>query len=407
MKLGNHTLLIDGNYFIHSRLFVLPRPKSGALLGDDNSKGQFIRKLSIDFASEVRKMAPFVNQIVFAVDSKSWRKDLFPEAQYKGTRTQDSSVDWTAVYEVYEEFRNILAKKGVIVNQVKGAEADDILFSWSTYLNTQGKNCIIWTGDRDMIQLVDYSKATDGYSLWYYNTKRKLIAFEGFNDIIASDNSIDISDEDLLFNMDSPSHEADRVKGQMIEWIKKNSIEIEEMNCDSFVFQKILIGDKSDNIKSVVTYQKPMKTGKMRTFSITDKHAQGILEQYNKEEGEFVIDHMFNKTQVDKIVNLIYRIVGHDTQASILNRFNQNLDLMLLHYNTIPEPIQQEITKVIERDKNVEPMIMNLSQMEKILEGSSWLKIANSTPVDFDAFAGLDESETKSNNSSTTINNLF
>ena len=407
MKLGNHTLLIDGNYFIHSRLFVLPRPKSGALLGDDNSKGQFIRKLSIDFASEVRKMAPFVNQIVFAVDSKSWRKDLFPEAQYKGTRTQDSSVDWTAVYEVYEEFRNILAKKGVIVNQVKGAEADDILFAWSTYLNTQGKNCIIWTGDRDMIQLVDYSKATDGYSLWYYNTKRKLIAFEGFNDIIASDNSIDISDEDLLFNMDSPSHEADRVKGQMIEWIKKNSIEIEEMNCDSFVFQKILIGDKSDNIKSVVTYQKPMKTGKMRTFSITDKQAQGILEQYNKEEGEFVIDHMFNKTQVDKIVNLIYRIVGHDTQTSILNRFNQNLDLMLLHYNTIPEPIQQEITKVIERDKNVEPMIMNLSQMEKILEGSSWLKIANSTPVDFDAFSGLDESETKSNNSSTTINNLF
>jgi hypothetical protein len=45
--------------------------------------------------------------------------------------------------------------------------------------------------------------------------------------------------------------------------------------------------------------------------------------------------------------------------------------------------------------------------MEKILEGSSWLKIANSTPVDFDAFAGLDESETKGNNSSTTINNLF
>lgn len=407
MKLGNHTLLIDGNYFIHSRLFVLPRPKSGPLLGDDNSKGQFIRKLSIDFASEVRKMAPFVNQIVFAVDSKSWRKDLFPEAQYKGTRTQDSSVDWTAVYEVYEEFRNILAKKGVIVNQVKGAEADDILFAWSTYLNTQGKNCIIWTGDRDMIQLVDYSKATDGYSLWYYNTKRKLIAFEGFNDVIASDNSIDISNEDLLFNMDSPSHENDRVKGQMIEWIKKNSIEIEEINCDRFVFQKILMGDKSDNIKSVVTYQKPMKTGKNRTYSITDKQAQGILEQYIKEEGEFVIDHMFNKTQVDKIVNLIYRVVGHDTQPSILNRFNQNLDLMLLHYNTIPEPIQQEITKVIERDKNLEPMIMNLSQMEKILEGSSWLKIANSTPVDFDAFAGLDENETKSNNSSTIINNLF
>jgi 5'-3' exonuclease len=406
MKLGNHTLLIDGNYFIHSRLFVLPRPKSGALLGDDVSKGQFIRKLAIDFASEVRKMTPFVNQIVFAVDSKSWRKDLFPEAQYKGTRTQDSSVDWSAVYEVYDEFKLILAKKGVIVNQVKGAEADDILFAWSTYLNTQGKNCIIWTGDRDMIQLVDYSKATDGYSLWYYNTKRKLIAFEGFNDIFSDTTELEISNDDLLFNMDSPSHQSDRIKNEMIDWMKKNSIEVEEINCDRFVFQKILMGDKSDNIKSVVTYQKPMKNGKDRTFSITDKQAEAILEQYIKEEGEFVIDHMFNKTQVDKIVNLIYRVIGHDTQVNILNRFNQNLDLMLLHYNTIPEPIQQEITKVIDRDKETEPAIMVLSQMEKILEGSSWLKKANQTPVDFDAFAGLDENETKDKESYTT-NKLF
>jgi 5'-3' exonuclease len=407
MKLGNHTLLIDGNYFIHSRLFVLPKPKSGPLLGDDNSKGQFIRKLAIDFASEVRKMTPFVNQIVFAVDSKSWRKDLFPEAQYKGTRTQDNSVDWSAVYEVYDEFKLILAKKGVIVNQVKGAEADDILFAWSTYLNSQGKNCIIWTGDRDMIQLVDYSKATDGYSLWYYNTKRKLIAFEGFNSLLIPTEEIEMDNDDLLFNMDSPIHEHGRVKGEMIEYIKKNQIEIEEINCDRFVFQKILMGDKSDNIKSVVTYQKPMKTGKSRTFSITDKQAENVLEQYIKEEGDFVIDHMFNSTQVEKIVDLIYRIIGHDSKTSILNRFNQNLDLMLLHYNTIPDPIQKEIMKVIDRDKAVEPMIMNLSQMEKILEGSSWMKKANTTPVDFDAFAGLDESETKSTEASKTINNLF
>jgi citrate lyase synthetase len=116
---------------------------------------------------------------------------------------------------------------------------------------------------------------------------------------------------------------------------------------------------------------------------------------------------MFNSTQVEKIVDLIYRIIGHDSKTSILNRFNQNLDLMLLHYNTIPDPIQKEMMKVVDRDKTIEPMIMNLSQMEKILEGSSWLKIANSTPVDFDAFAGLDESETKATDTSKTINNLF
>ena len=94
MKLGKHTLIIDGNYFVHSRLFVLPRPKKEQLLGDRDGQEQFMRKLCIDFASEVRKMTPFVDQIVVAVDSKSWRKDLFPKAEYKGTRVADSSVNW-------------------------------------------------------------------------------------------------------------------------------------------------------------------------------------------------------------------------------------------------------------------------------------------------------------------------
>ncbi len=118
MRLGKHTLLIDGNYFIYSRLFVMPKPSSGKLLEDDKSKGQFIRKLAIDFASEIRKMQPFVDRIVLAIDSKSWRKDLFPEAEYKGTRTQSDSVSWENVYEIYEEFKTIVAKKGVIVEQI-------------------------------------------------------------------------------------------------------------------------------------------------------------------------------------------------------------------------------------------------------------------------------------------------
>jgi len=225
--------------------------------------------------------------------------------------------------------------------------------------------------------------------------------------LLNKNQELEINTDDLLFNLDSPAHESDRIKNELVEWIKKNQIEIEEVNCDRFVFQKILMGDKSDNIKSVVTWQKSMKNGKSRTFSITDKQAESILNQYNKEEGNFVIDHMFNQTQVDKIVNLIYRVVAHETQANILVRFNQNLDLMLLHYNTIPDPIQREIIKCIEKDKQMEPMIMSLSQMEKILEGTGWLKKANTTPVDFDAFAGLEEHETKVNDNSKTTNTLF
>lgn len=386
MKLGKHTLLIDGNYFIYSRLFVMPKPNKGKLLGDEKSKGQFLRKLCIDFASEIRKMQPFLDKIVLTIDSKSWRKDLFPEAEYKGTRTQDDSVEWESVYQIYEEFKTVLAKRGVIVQQVNGAEADDLLFAWSTYLNAAGQNCIVWTGDRDLIQLVDYSKATDGYTLWYYNTKKRLIVFEGFNKMMGMPIDESSDNDDLLFNLASKTALLEKVRADVNDWIKKNGIEIEEINCDNFIFQKILTGDKSDNIKSVVTWSKGG-----RTYNISLKQADKILEQYLKEESIFTIDHMFNESQVEKIADIIYRVVGNSTKSQIKARFNQNLDIMLLHYNTIPEAIQSQMQKAIDTSIEIEPELNRLTQLEKILEGNPWLQVKSDVPSQFDPFEGLED----------------
>jgi len=389
MKLGKHTLVIDGNYFLHSRLFVLPRKKGKVFLSDDEGRSQLIRKLSIDMASEVRKMKPFVDQIVMAVDSKSWRKDLFPDAQYKGTRVAKSDVDWESVFNVYKEFQDILEKQGVVIHQVNGAEADDILFGWSTQLNATGKNCIVWTGDRDLIQLVNYNNANESYTLWYYNTKRKLLAFEGFENVLNERKSEKMSNDDLLFNMDSTDVLHDNAKESLQSWVQTNGVSIEEINCDDFIFTKILQGDKSDNIKSVVTWDKETKGGKIRTYSITDKSAQKILDKYKETEGEFYIDHFFNKDRVNLLVDIIHKEVGKIEKQEIKVRFNQNLDLMLLHFNTIPDPIQKLIYQEVEKDLEIEPDMHNLSRMEYILEGTEWAKVKPITPKKYDPFAGL------------------
>lgn len=410
MKLGKHTLIIDGNYFVHSRLFVLPRPKKEQLLGDRDGQEQFMRKLCIDFASEVRKMTPFVDQIVVAVDSKSWRKDLFPTAEYKGTRVADSSVNWENVFNVYTEFQDILAKQGVIIHKVPGAEADDILFGWSTQLNNEGKNCIVWTGDRDLIQLVNYNEATDAYTLWYYNSKRKLLAFEGFETLINKPNDIDISNDDLLFNMGSADVLNSQLKGDFINWIAKNGVEIEEINCDDFIFSKILQGDKSDNIQSVVSWTKRTSTGSIRNYSITEKQAIQILEKYREIEGNFHIDHFFSEVQVKTIVDMIHEVVGKSTVDEIRLRFNQNLDLMLLHYNTIPGGIQKAIYNEIEKDFKVETRLAGLTQMEKILEGTQWNtkgSAGSGAPKSFDPFATLQLDKMSQQPETKKINTLF
>lgn len=410
MKLGKHTLIIDGNYFVHSRLFVLPRPKKEQLLGDRDGQEQFMRKLCIDFASEVRKMTPFVDQIVVAVDSKSWRKDLFPAAEYKGTRVADSSVNWENVFNVYTEFQDILAAQGVIIHKVPGAEADDILFGWSTQLNNEGKNCIVWTGDRDLIQLVNYNEATDAYTLWYYNSKRKLIAFEGFETLINKPNEIEISNDDLLFNMGSTDVLNSQLKGDFINWIAKNGVEIEEINCDDFIFSKILQGDKSDNIQSVVSWTKRTSTGSIRNYSITEKQAIQILEKYREIEGNFHIDHFFSEVQVKTIVDMIHEVVGKSTIDEIRLRFNQNLDLMLLHYNTIPGGIQKAIYNEIEKDFKVETRLAGLTQMEKILEGTQWNtkgSAGSGAPKSFDPFATLQLDKMSQQPETKKINTLF
>ena len=392
MKVGKHTLLIDGNYFVFSRLFVLPKPKGDTLLlGDDKQKSQFMRKLSIDFASEMRKLKMFVDDVVLTVDSKSWRKDLYPEAQYKGTRKQNKTVDWTAVYEVYEAFQEIVATKGVTVHQIQGAEADDVIFGWSAALNARGKSTLVWSGDRDLIQLVNYSTTNDAHTLWYYNTKKSLYGYKGFEADMVASSSKSMTEDDMLFNMGGQHMMRDAYQTDILDWITANKIGITEVDCDEFIFQKILTGDKSDNIPSVVTWQKEMKNGKLRNYSITDKTAQSIFDQFVKEYKDFKIDYLFSSEAKDTLTDIIYRVVGHSSQTLIKANLTQNIGLMLLHNNTIPDPISKAIYAAIEKDW--EGAIDNkdaIMEMDKILEGTTWLEGAKKNSYAPDPFAGID-----------------
>jgi len=389
MKVGKHTLLIDGNYFVFSRLFVLPKPKTGQLLGDDKQMSQFMRKLAIDFASEMRKLKMFVDDVVLTVDSKSWRKDLYPEADYKGTRKQSSDVNWQGVYSVYEEFQKILQARGVTVHQIQGAEADDVIFGWSTALNNRGKSCIVWSGDRDLIQLVNYSKTNDAHTIWYYNTKKSLYTYEGFEKDMNTSIANDMNTDDLLFNMGGEHMTRDAYQTNILSWVKDLKIEVTEVDCDRFIFNKILIGDKSDNIQSVVTWQKEMKGGKLRTYSITEKMADTIYDQFIKELDNFTIEYLFNTEYKNKLTDIIYRVVGHGNLNLIKSALSNNIALMLLHTKTIPDSIQEAIYSAIDRDW--EGALENTDQfmdMEKILEGTNWLK--DKVGFGVDAFAGMD-----------------
>ena len=144
----------------------------------------------------------------------------------------------------------------------------------------------------------------------------------------------------------------------------------------------------TDNIPSVVVYSKTMKNGKVRTFSITDKQAVKILAQYEKDYGRFEVEHLFVPECKDHMSDVIYRVVCQSNTTDIKRSLTQNIQLMLLHVRTIPEPILNSIYEDM-RPNEIDLHLHNLSQMERILEGTGWTGKGGSVPDGMDPFSGL------------------
>ena len=124
-KTGRHTFVIDGNYFLFRTLYVLPRRgKSKEMLGTQEDANAFMKKLATDFSYQVRLFEGLIDKIVWTQDSRSWRKDFYPEADYKGNRKQDNSINWENFSKVTEDFISLISKSGVIISKVDGAEGD-------------------------------------------------------------------------------------------------------------------------------------------------------------------------------------------------------------------------------------------------------------------------------------------
>jgi len=381
----NHNLIIDGNYFIYSRLFVIPRQKMPAAFGEasdvdmrfmstESEMGVFMRKLSTDFASELRKLKNITGRIIFTQDSRSWRKDLFPTSEYKANREQDSKIHWSNVHKVVEEFTEYLKEKGVIIHRVQGAEGDDLIFAWTSELNSKGENCIIWTGDTDMMQLVNYNKSTDCYTLWYDNTRGRLGVYPGFRKYLDIKDGSNPNDYDDIFNVENVLIISNQVKEEIKLFINTNKLEVNEIFCDEYVLTKILTGDKSDNIKSVYSIEKIGKTGKPRTSKISEEKAKSIVSTFKKRHGRFSSMYLFDESYKTEILKLIASEMKLTSHEDLLPNLELNTNLILLHSRTIPEALQTTMFSDIEyllRENNLD--IKNLLSKESILNNTNYI----------------------------------
>ena len=364
----NNTLVIDGKHMLFKCLYVLP--KTGKILLDNvNDKSLLVQKMAMDFAAETRKFSDVLNRIVFVIDSSSWRKALYPQSDYKGNRETDESINWNNVWGAFKDFYTVLKDHGVIIQRIDGAEGDDLIFAWSSFLNSKGENVIVNSGDRDLTQLVQFNKFTNAYTIFYTNTQKLLIGYPGFFNWMNEEIEVDEVD---IFNLGSNDFNPREVFKRLID---ANELTSEETFPEEVILGKILGGDKGDNILPVYSYQKKNKNGKIMTFGVSDKKIEEIKTLFEQDHGKLDIMYFFESSYKKVLVDLTCQVMKITSayRDSVEKNLDRNINLVILHQKCIPEEILNQIYEEIETVYNNKiGNFSTLSNRFKILENTSY-----------------------------------
>ena len=137
-------LLIDGSSLLHRAFYALP------LL--TNSQGQYtngVHGFMMMFNRLLQQAQPDHIEVCFDKSRISFRNDMF--ADYKAGRKETP----TELKGQFELLKQVLDAAGVAWLEMAGYEADDLLATFSSAAAQDGFSVDIFSGDRDILQLID------------------------------------------------------------------------------------------------------------------------------------------------------------------------------------------------------------------------------------------------------------
>lgn len=333
-----YTMIVDGHNFIFKTLCVLPLSKRGLWLDEKKDREMFSLKLMQNFLSSLRDFKNIVNNVIFTLDSSSWRKTI-GEVEYKGTRHMEEKINWEGFRDCVNYFCKEITKYNVIVSKVKQAEADDLIFYWTSRLNIEDIPVIINSSDKDMLQLVRNNDGTNCECLLYSTTTKKLYTPFGYMETNTKERTID----DFLAPGGSLAiyERYDAVN----DLIKKKKFELEEVDANKELFCKILYGDKSDNIPSVYTVVKNNKT-----YGITELKAGQITNRFLEKTGTTLTPELlYVDSALTTLCECIQNVMKTDTDIDkLLQNLKRNIKYIHLSKNNIPEDVVVDMIKSVD-----------------------------------------------------------
>ena len=291
---------------------------------------QLMRKISTDVSYIIRQVNG--SRVIFALDSKSWRKSIAIDENdgYKANRDKNGAVNWENVFNALNEFGSIMHENGFIVSKIDNAEADDIISLWrDELLVNQGQHVVIVSSDEDVRQLVGSFPTEDKLSFCVvFNpfavgkpaTKKVFVPaqFEEW---------LNTNDEGDIFNR---SIDVDKEDFRRLR--DSDKITVETIDGPSIALRKVFCGDDGDNIPSIYSWLGT--NGKV--VRITESKFQKIVSSINAKS---YMDIMPNR---DKVFEHLTTIAGHTPSINIKDRIERQLKLVVLDRSMFPKDIVEK-----------------------------------------------------------------
>jgi 5'-3' exonuclease len=322
-----------------------------------------MRKVATDVSQVIRQINP--SRVIFALDSKSWRKDISIDENegYKAQRTKSAHINWDNVFKIMGEFADILETNGFIVSKFDKAEADDLISLWKKeLLHNQNQHVIIISADEDVRQLIE-SRQTDAGKMVFCtvfnpfmqgkNASKKLFIPESnfsewLNDADPGDffnRGIDVDKEDFK------------------RLINVQKVKLEPVNGELIAMRKIFCGDDGDNVPAIYTWL----NDKGKEVRITDSKFQKIVDYIGAKS---VID-LFEKKEViyDQLVN----VSGQRPSFKIDDRLLRQRKLVHLDPSIFPTTFVKAFEKKVQDELSKPQVHPQNWNMISILEGTRYI----------------------------------
>lgn len=272
--------IIDFNNIAMRAMFTCPYMGDNTIKNFDTDEecDILIRKIVFDLSMVLRTFSP--ERVIIACDAKDpWRNTLYGDIDgegYKGTREKDDTKNWGNIFKSFDELKDILRLKGMVVSEIENTEADDLAAMWRDCLFSEGYNVIMVSSDKDWSQLIRFIPSENSGNLFCvsYNPiavkqSRKIYVTKDFIEWYNKKDTVDI----FFSNYDE-------IKDKMHKIMEANSkIVFDIMDPDRVLIDKVMCGDDGDNIPAFYEYYKNGK--KTRVTPLKASHVYEALSINN------------------------------------------------------------------------------------------------------------------------------